>query len=87
MVDAPAKCSGIVLDPYGVVRKLSQELAVRVWIGLKQDEQYVHEWVGEISHDGNVADAVRDALAEYQKASGKPLWGITIVVDKNPPPR
>jgi hypothetical protein len=60
---------------------------MRVWIGLKQDEEYVHEWVGEVSEDDDIADAVRNAIADYIKASGKPLWGITIMVDKNPPPR
>lgn len=60
---------------------------MRVWIGLKQDEEYVHEWVGEIFKEADVADAVRNAIADYQKVSGKPLWGITIMVDKNPPPR
>ena len=60
---------------------------MRVWIGLKQDERYVHEWVGEISKEDDLADAVRNAVADYQKASGKTLWGITIMVDKNPPPR
>jgi hypothetical protein len=53
---------------------------MRVWIGLKQHEQYVHEWVGEISNEDDVADAVKNAVADYQRASGQ-------VVDKNSPPR
>ncbi len=59
---------------------------MRVWIGLKQDERCVHEWVGEITQEGDLADAVRYALVEYQKNSGQQLWGITIMVDKKPPP-
>ena len=57
---------------------------MRVWIGLKQDEQYVHEWIGEITKEDDLADAVRNAIADYQKRSGKSLWGVTIMVDKNP---
>ena len=60
---------------------------MRVWIGLKQDEQYVHEWVGELTKEDDLADAVRNAIADYQKRSGKSLWGVTIMVDKNPPQR
>ena len=60
---------------------------MQVWIGLKQNEEYVHEWVGEVSEDDDVADAVRNAIADYIKASGKAIWGMTIMVDKNPPPR
>jgi hypothetical protein len=63
-------------------------VSVRIWIGLKQDEEYVHEWVGELSEDDDIADAVKDAISNYIKASGKPIWGMTIMVDKkNPPPR
>ena len=60
---------------------------MRIWIGLKQDEEYVHEWVGELSEYDDVADAVKNAIANYIMASGKAIWGMTIMVDKNPPPR
>jgi hypothetical protein len=32
-------------------------VSVRIWIGLKQDEEYVHEWVGELSEEDDIADA------------------------------
>ena len=60
---------------------------MRVWTGLKQDEQYVHEWVGELAKEDDLADAVRNAIADYQNRSGNSLWGVTIMVDKNPPQR
>jgi hypothetical protein len=60
---------------------------MRVWIGLKQNEEYVHEWVGEVAEEDDLADAVRNAIVDYRKTSGKAIWGITIMVDKNPPPR
>jgi hypothetical protein len=62
------------------------EVSMRVWVGLKQGEDYVHEWVGEVSDDEDIADAVKNAITDYRKASGKEIWGMTIMVDKNPPP-
>jgi hypothetical protein len=43
--------------------------------------------VGEVSEDDDIADAVRNAIADYIKASGKAIWGMTIMLDKNPPAR
>jgi hypothetical protein len=48
---------------------------MQVWIGLKQNEEYVHEWIGEVSEGDDIADAVRNAIADYIKASGKAIWG------------
>ena len=53
---------------------------MRVWIGLKQNEEYVHEWVGELAEEDDLADAVRNAIVDYRKTSGKAIWGITIMV-------
>ena len=56
---------------------------MKIWVGLKQNDEYVHEWIGEVS-DGDVPNAIRDALADYAK-NGKPLWGMNIMVDKARP--
>ena len=59
---------------------------MQVWIGLKQNEKYVHEWIGEVQSEDDLGDAVKNAIAGYRAAYGKALWGIVIMVDKNPPP-
>ena len=55
---------------------------MRVWIRFEKDDAYVHEWTGEVAEEGEVGKAVADAIAAYTKSSGKPIWGITIMVDK-----
>ena len=48
----------------------------------EKDDAYVHEWTGEVAEESEVGKAVADAIAAYTKSSGKPIWGITIMVDK-----
>ncbi len=55
---------------------------MRVWIGLKRDDAYVHEWTGEVAEEADVGKAIGDAIAAYIKSSGKAIWGLTIMVDK-----
>ncbi|MGA7487383.1 MAG: hypothetical protein WBW74_10675 [Xanthobacteraceae bacterium] len=55
---------------------------MRVWIGFKQNEAYVHEWTGEIAEEGDIGQAIGNAIAAYVKSSGKAIWGTTIMVDK-----
>ena len=31
---------------------------------------------------GDIGKAIGNAIAAYTKSSGKPIWGITIMVDK-----
>ena len=55
---------------------------MQVWIGFKQNEEYVHEWTGEVAGEG---EAIGNALADYRSKSGKTIWGMSIMVDKARP--
>ena len=55
---------------------------MRVWIGFKRDDAYVHEWTGEIAEESDIGQAIGDAVTAYSRSSGKPIWGTTIMVDK-----
>jgi hypothetical protein len=65
-----------------VLMARKQEHSMRVWIGFKRDDAYVHEWTGEIAEEGDIGQAIGNAVAAYTKGSGKPIWGTTIMVDK-----
>ena len=58
---------------------------MQVWIGFKQNEEYVHEWIGEVAGEGDVGKAIGNALADYRSKSGKAIWGMSIMVDKARP--
>ncbi|HVJ56982.1 MAG TPA: hypothetical protein VM574_04020 [Terrimicrobiaceae bacterium] len=58
---------------------------MQVWIGFKQNEEYVHEWTGEVAGEGDVGKAIGNALADYRSKSGKAIWGMSIMVDKARP--
>jgi hypothetical protein len=58
---------------------------MQVWIGFQQNEEYVHEWTGEIAGDGEVGKAIGNALTDYRSRSGKAIWGMSIMVDKARP--
>jgi hypothetical protein len=60
---------------------------MQVWIGLKQGDEYVSEWTGEIASEEEVGAAIGQALADYRKSSGRAIWGITILIDKAAPQR
>jgi hypothetical protein len=62
-----------------------QERRMQVWIGFKQNEEYVHEWTGEVAGEGDVGKAIGNALADYRSKSGKAIWGMSIMVDKARP--
>lgn len=53
---------------------------MKVWVGLKKNDEYVHEWEGEVQ-EAEIANAVRDALNEYAN-KGEILWGLTILLDR-----
>jgi len=53
---------------------------MQVWIGFEQNEEYVHEWTGEVALEENVGAAIGNAIADYR--SGKAIWGMSIMVDK-----
>ena len=55
---------------------------MQVWIGFKQNEEYVHEWTGEVAGEGDVGKAIGNALADHRTKSGKAIWGMSIMVDK-----
>jgi hypothetical protein len=59
-----------------------QEFVMQVWIGFKQNEEYVHEWTGEVAQEQDVGAAIGNAIADYRTKSGKAIWGISIMVDK-----
>jgi hypothetical protein len=52
------------------------------WIGFKQNEEYVHEWTGEVAQEEDVGEAIVNAIADYRTKSGKAIWGTSIMVDK-----
>ena len=54
-------------------------------VGFKQNEEYVHEWTGEVAGEGDVGKAIGNALADYRNKSGKAIWGMSIMVDKARP--
>ena len=62
-----------------------QERRMQVWIGFKQNEEYVHEWTGEVAGEGDVGKAIGNALADYRSKSGKAIWGMSIMIDKARP--
>ena len=51
---------------------------MQVWIGFKQNEEYVHEWTGEVVGEAEVGNAI----TEYRSKSGKSIWSTTIMADK-----
>jgi hypothetical protein len=55
---------------------------MQVWIGLKQGDEYVSEWTGEIADEDEVSVAIGRAIADYRKRSGQAIWGMTIMIDK-----
>jgi hypothetical protein len=62
-----------------------REVPMQVWIGFKQNDAYVHEWTGEVAKEGDVGQAIGNAIADYRKKSGKAIWGMSIMVDKARP--
>jgi 2-keto-4-pentenoate hydratase/2-oxohepta-3-ene-1,7-dioic acid hydratase in catechol pathway len=60
---------------------------MRVWIGLKQGDEYVSEWTGEIADEGEIGAAIGQTIADYRKNSGQAIWGMTIMIDKAAPQR
>ena len=55
---------------------------MRVWIGLKKDDEYVSEWTGEIADEGEIVAVIGKAITDYCKGSGQAIWGMTIMIDK-----
>jgi hypothetical protein len=35
---------------------------MRVWIGFKRDDAYVHEWTGEIAEESDIGQAIGNAV-------------------------
>jgi hypothetical protein len=57
-------------------------LAMKVWVGLKRDGEYVYQSEQEIPPDCEPETAVSQALVAYRQKTGHTLWGLTILVDK-----
>jgi hypothetical protein len=55
---------------------------MQVWIGFKQNDEYVHERTGEVAQEEDVGAAIGDAIADYRTKSRKAIWGVSIMVDK-----
>jgi hypothetical protein len=60
---------------------------MRVWIGLKKDDEYVSEWTGEIADEEEIGAAIGKAITDHRKRSGQDIWGMTIMIDKVGSPR
>lgn len=39
-------------------------------------------WTGEVAEEGDVGEAIGNAIADYRTKSGKTIWGVSIMVDK-----
>ena len=46
---------------------------MQVWIGFKQNEEYVHEWTGEVAGEAEVGKAIGNAIAEYRTKAARPF--------------
>jgi hypothetical protein len=68
-------------------REREWELSMQVWIGLKQGDEYVSEWIGEIAGEEGIGAAIGQTIADYRKTSGQAIWGMTILIDKAAPRR
>jgi hypothetical protein len=60
---------------------------MQVWIGLKQGDEYVSEWTGEIAGEEEIGAAIGQTITNYRKSSGQAIWGMTIMIDKAAPQR
>ena len=49
---------------------------MQVWIGFKQNEEYVHEWTGEVAGEGDVGKAIGNAHADYRAKAGEALGNV-----------
>jgi hypothetical protein len=49
---------------------------------LKQGDEYVSEWTGEITGEEEIGAAIGKTIAGYRKSSGRAIWGMTIMIDK-----
>src|SRR3954462_12783651 len=65
---------------------------MQVWIGFKQNEEYVHEWTGEVAGEGDVGKAIGNALADSKQERQGHLGNVhhgrqspTAVRDAAPP--
>jgi hypothetical protein len=77
----------LVVEPASVIASPLSQAGdlMQVWIGFKQNEEYVHEWTGEVAGEAEVGKAIGNAIAEYRTKSGKTIWGMAIMVDKARP--
>ena len=53
---------------------------MQVWIGFKQNEEYVHEWTGEVAQEQDVGAAIGNAITIERRVARPfgeyPLWSI-----------
>ena len=51
---------------------------MQVWIGFKQNEEYVHEWTGDVAGESDVGEAIGIpcglSAQERQGHGGCPSW-------------
>jgi hypothetical protein len=55
---------------------------MQVWIGVKQGEEYVCEWTGEIEGEDELGVVIAKIIANYRIKSGQFIWGMTIMIDE-----
>src|SRR5262249_43794753 len=49
-----------------------QEFVMQVWIGFRQNGEYVHEWTGEVAQEQDVGAAIGNAINNFPAALGRP---------------
>jgi hypothetical protein len=54
---------------------------MKVWVGVRKGERYVHQWMGDVVGYGDTANAIMQALADYAAETQEPLWDLTVQID------
>ena len=58
---------------------------MQVWIGFKQNEEYVHEWTGEVVSEAEGGRGHWQCDRGVSQQSGRSIWSTTIMADKARP--
>ena len=58
---------------------------MKVWIGIKEGDNLVHQWVGEVSEKGDMGRVTREMIEDYVGKTGNEMFGKTLFYDKFDP--
>src|SRR5260221_7754998 len=62
-------------------------IAMKVWIGIKEGDKVVHQWVGEVSEKGDMGRATKEMIDDYVRKTGNEMFEKTLSYDKFDPKR